>query len=62
MDNINSTADKSNIWKKCAFDDKSMKFCTQLGYVIGKIFGYRDIADSSHDGNSSHFSKWSPKT
>ena len=43
----NSTADRCNIWGNCAFNDKSMKFCTQLGNVIRKIFGYRDIADWS---------------
>ena len=56
-----STADRCSIWGNCAFNDKSMKFCTQLGNVIRKIFGYRDIADWSRKKNGTHFSKWLPK-
>ena len=51
-----STADRCNIWRNCAFNDKSVKFFTQSGYVIRKIFGYRDIADCSCEKIASHFS------
>ena len=37
------------IWKNC---DTSMKFCIEVG---GKIFGYRDIADSSGDKYGGYF-------
>ena len=32
----------------CGFDDKSMTFCTQLGYPTRKICGHRAIAYLSH--------------
>ena len=50
------------IWKNCAIDDTSMKFGTQLVGVFRKIFGCRDIADSSCDQNGRYFPKWPPKT
>ena len=46
--------------KNRAFDDTSVKFGTQLGHAIGKIFGYRAIADSSCEKNGSRFPKWPP--
>ena len=35
----------AKIWTNCAYNDRSVKFGTQIGGVIRKIFGYRDIAD-----------------
>ena len=46
--------------KNRAFDDTSVKFGTQLGHAIGKIFGYRAIADLSCEKNGSRFPKWPP--
>ena len=37
------------IWKNCAVNDASMKFCIEVGGTLRKIFGYRDIAHSSGD-------------
>ena len=35
----------AKIWTNCAYNDRSVKFDTQIGGVIRKIFGYRDIAE-----------------
>ena len=56
-----STADRCTIWKNHAIDDTSMKFGTWLGYALRKIFGYRAIADFSHNKNGG-FSKMAAKT
>ena len=40
-----SRADMCKIWTNCAFNDTSVKFGTEIGGVIRKILGYRDIAD-----------------
>ena len=37
------------IWKNCAVNDTSMKFCIEVGGTLRKIFGYRDIAHLSSD-------------
>ena len=37
-----------------------MKFGTQLGHVLRKIFGRRAIADLSCEKNGGHFTKWPP--
>ena len=58
---IHSRADRCNIWKNCAFDDTSLKLCTQSKYTLKNILGYRDIIDLSYEKNGSlFFSKWSP--
>ena len=46
------------IWKNCAVNDTSMKFCIEVGGTIRKIFGYRDIADSSGDNYGGYFQIW----
>ena len=56
-----STADRCTIWKNRAIDDTSMKFGTQLGHALRKIFGYRAIADFSHNKNGG-FSKMAART
>ena len=48
-----STADRCIIWKNRAIDGTSMKFGIQLGHALRKIFGYRAIADLSHNKNGS---------
>ena len=48
-----SRADRCNIWKNCAFDDKILKLCTQSKYTLKKILGYRNIVDLSYE-------KWQP--
>ena len=58
---IHSRADRCNIWKNCAFDDKSLKLCTQSKNTLKNILGYRDIIDLSYEKNGSlFFSKWPP--
>lgn len=49
----------AKICKNRAIDDTSMKFGAQLDNTFRKIFGCRDIADSSCDKNGSHFQMWS---
>jgi hypothetical protein len=39
----------------CALGDRSMKLGTQLGLDVGKIFGYRDIADLSRNKNGGYY-------
>ena len=46
------------IWKNCAVNDTSMKFCIEVGGTLRKIFGYRDIADSSGDKYGGYFQIW----
>ena len=48
------------LWPNRAFDDRSMKLGMQFGTAIRSIFGYRDIADTSHDTSRTQFSKWPP--
>jgi len=31
----------ADLWKNCAFDDKSMKLCVMMHYRVLQIFGYR---------------------
>ena len=50
-----STAYRWTIWWNCAFNDRSMKFGTLWGHVLGKIFGYRAIQVLSRDRNGRHF-------
>ena len=40
------------IRKNCAINDTSMNFVHIIGNVFRKIFGYRDITDSSFDKKS----------
>ena len=46
------------IWKNCAVNDTSMKFGMEVGGTLRKIFGYRDIADSSGDKYGGYFHIW----
>ena len=45
----------------CGFDDKSMKFGTQLGHATRKIFGHRAITYLFHGSCGGHFTKWRPE-
>ena len=47
------STDRCIIWKNRAIDDTSIKFGIQLGHALRKIFGYRAIADLSHNKNGS---------
>ena len=55
--NYISRADRCNIWKNCAFDDKILKLYKQSKYTLKKILGYRDIIDLSYEKNGSLFFK-----
>ncbi len=45
----------AKIWKNCAVNDTSMKFGVQVMGVFRKIFGYRNIEDSSGDKTGGYF-------
>ena len=50
----NCSANKCKMWPNCAFHDKSVKFGTNLEYMLTSVFSYRAIADLSCDPSCAH--------